>query len=234
MSLFKLLPIAAVGAAGVVGTQALKKSADTVTKVGAAATYEIEMAGIADAVAMEYTENERLPLDNFSDFLRQNMREARGGNKRDRAKDPWGTDYKLAQAPNGFEVRSAGPDTEWGTKDDLTRFYELTGIGPAPAQQGASARSAAAQAHTRRVTEQAQQRPPSQSKEETERKVIEFQKKRAAAGSPSFQYELALRFLEGKGLEKDLEQAKYWLQKSAEGGSALAQNKLAELGWGRP
>ena len=61
------------------------------------------------------------------------------------------------------------------------------------------------------------------------KKTIEFQKKRAEAGSASAQYELALRYLFGDGLEKDVEPGRKWLEKSAAQDYAQAKKKLEDL-----
>lgn len=233
MSVFKLLPIAALASAGVLGSNAMKKTTEVIGNMQTAATHTVEMQGIADAVAMAYTEDERLPLANFPEFLRANLREAKGGNTRDRTKDPWGTQYQIAQVTDGFEIRSAGPDTQWKTKDDLAKYYDLTGIGPAPSP---SSRVEHQPTATRETTPERQaqvtyRRPPSQSAEETARKVLEFQKRRAASGSPVAQYDLGLRYLSGDGVEQDREQARRLLLKSAEGGNADARLRVSQLGW---
>ncbi len=102
MSLLKLMPIAALALASGTGMQALKKNADIIGKVKVVAAQNIEMQGVADAVALAYTETESLPLDNFPAFLKANLREAKGGTKRDRSKDIWGTEYRLAPGQRGF------------------------------------------------------------------------------------------------------------------------------------
>jgi hypothetical protein len=231
MSMFKVLPLAALAGAGVLGTKAMKKSTEAIESVGVAATLNVEMAGIADAVAMAYTEEERLPLHNFSEFLRANLREAKGGNKRDRAKDPWDTEYRLVQVGTGFDIRSAGPDKAWETKDDLTRFYDLSGIGSVPLGGGGA--SGASRATSRSPSARAahaerQAGPPAdrQSPEETAQKVLDFHKRMAASGSPAYQLKMAERFLTGDGVERDLDQARHWLQKSADGGNEEAAAKL--------
>jgi hypothetical protein len=66
-------------------------------------------------------------------------------------------------------------------------------------------------------------------KEEVVQKTIEFQKKRAAEGSPSAQYELGLRYLNGDGLEKDEKEGRKLLEESAKNGSSLAKKKIEEL-----
>jgi len=65
--------------------------------------------------------------------------------------------------------------------------------------------------------------------QETLRKTIEFQKKRAADGSPSAQYDLGLRYLNGDGLVQDNALGRKWLAESAKNGNSLATAKLKEL-----
>ena len=67
------------------------------------------------------------------------------------------------------------------------------------------------------------------AKQETLRKTIEFQKKRAAEGSPSAQYELGLRYLNGDGLEKDEAAGMKLLEESAKQDYTLAKRRLEEL-----
>ena len=67
------------------------------------------------------------------------------------------------------------------------------------------------------------------AKQETLRKTIEFQKKRAAEGSPSAQYELGLRYLYGDGLEKDEAAGMKLLEESAKQDYTLAKRRLEEL-----
>lgn len=64
---------------------------------------------------------------------------------------------------------------------------------------------------------------------EADRKALEFQIKRAESGSASAQYDLALRYLEGKGVEVDTAKARLWLQKSAAQDYGPAKKKLLEL-----
>ncbi len=66
-------------------------------------------------------------------------------------------------------------------------------------------------------------------KEEVLKKTIEFQKKRAAEGSPSAQYDLGMRYLTGDGLERNEELARKWLEESAKNDYLRAKAKLEEL-----
>jgi len=61
-------------------------------------------------------------------------------------------------------------------------------------------------------------------------KIIEFQKKRAAEGSPSAQFSLGVRYLNGDGVERNLEKGKVLLEMSAEQGNQQAKEKLKEVG----
>jgi len=67
------------------------------------------------------------------------------------------------------------------------------------------------------------------AKQETLRKTIEFQKKRAAEGSPSAQYELGLRYLKGDGVDKDEDAGMKLLEESAKQDYTLAKKKIEEL-----
>ena len=129
-ALLKILPLAAAAGVAVMNADALKKSLGVVEKVRGAATSGIEMQGIAEALAGDFVETKDLPIENFGDWLKENMREKGGKETRDKSKDPWGTEYRLTVdvAKNGFNVLSAGPDKEWKTEDDLNYFYSLTGI----------------------------------------------------------------------------------------------------------
>lgn len=65
----------------------------------------------------------------------------------------------------------------------------------------------------------------------TEKNLVEYHKKRAEAGSDRAQYELGIRYLAGKGVDKDEKLARKWLQKSAKAGNEQAIGKLKELKW---
>ncbi len=240
-ALLKLLPAAAVGLVAYANSDELAKSLNIITKVQVAATAGIEMQGIAEAVAQEYTSEGTLPVDNFGKFLRENMRERGGKNTRDRTKDVWGTEYKLIVKGEGFEVQSAGPDTKWNTDDDLKYFYSIKELGGPGAdvaagsgQSGSSGKAShSSTANQRRSSPSPAQTPSTQSPEETKRKVVESQMKRAEGGSAQAQYDLGLRYLSGDGVGKDDAKAREWLEKSAEGGNSEAKRKLESLNAGK-
>ena len=67
------------------------------------------------------------------------------------------------------------------------------------------------------------------TKEEQEAKIIAFQKKNAADGLPSAQFDLGMRFLTGNGVEKNPATARKWLEAAAKQGHTQAARKLEEL-----
>ena len=68
-----------------------------------------------------------------------------------------------------------------------------------------------------------------EQKDEILRKTIEFQKKKAEEGAPTAQYDLGMRYLDGDGLEKNLDLAKKWLNAAATNGNNQAAKKLESL-----
>jgi hypothetical protein len=63
----------------------------------------------------------------------------------------------------------------------------------------------------------------------TATKTFELLKSDAEAGSPTAQYDLAKRYLEGRGCEVDTNEAIRWLKLSASGGNAAAVKRLDGL-----
>lgn len=242
MSLIKAAPIVALGIAGAVGFNAFKDNANIIERFQVAATQNVEMQSIADAVVLYYMESNRLPTGNFRAFLQEWTRRKSGksggseGTERDRSLDSWGTPYQLEGVGKGFEIRSAGPDKAWATQDDLALFYSLQGVvenppdfGPGrPPRANPGAPSAPAQTAKRTPGGPTRARR-TQSEAETDRKVVQFLMRQAAKGSATSQYELGRRYLEGDGVEMDGAAALSWLEKSAEMGYSPAIQKLEEI-----
>ena len=130
MSMMKIMPLLALAGIGYANSDALKKSLDLIGKVQVEATSSIEMTNIARTVAMEYVESNTIPLENFSDWLKANMREESGKETRDHSRDMWGTAYRIARSgKNGFEIQCAGPDKMWQTADDIKLVNSLDQYG---------------------------------------------------------------------------------------------------------
>lgn len=236
-SILRLLPLAALILVAYLNAGAMKKHFSVISRVQVAATGAGQLHAIADAVAREFAHEGTLPAGNFPDFLRANLRTRAGGDKRDVARDAWGTEYQLAVKQDGFEVRSAGPDKRWQTDDDLSHFQSLQGFSDTANLADVAARArAAANSHTPPGTPSPSLQPrrplaplPRQSDDETRRKVLEFQQRRAAEGSAQAQFDMAIRYLEGDGVERNPARGRELLEQSAKGGFEPAAKKLASF-----
>jgi TPR repeat protein len=113
---------------------------------------------------------------------------------------------------------------------DLTKRIEPQVRRPAPApaaRPAGSAAGVAAPAQKAPLTAaQAEQQKAMDSIEE--KKKLQWQLERAEKGSDPAQFALGMRYLEGKGVEKDLKKARKWLEASAKQGNAEARKALAE------
>lgn len=238
MSVFRILPILAVGVAVYLGKDAFKDNLNVVGKVQNAATSGIEVDAIADIVMTEFLENTHLPVEDFGKFLRENSQVGKGGKEgRDRTKDPWGTPYRLKVVRYGYEVLCAGPDAKWDTPDDVKAARSLKevpgGLAVTPEAYEKKTATAANPGKPVVSAKLANGSLPRQTAEETERKVLEFHIRQAEAGSARYQYELGLRYLEGRGVEQDPVKGREWLEKAAAGGNADAVLKIKALEAGK-
>lgn len=230
--ILKLLPLAAIGLVLAANKGALERNFQIVDKVRVVTTATIEIKSVAEAVYLEWLESDTLPLENFSQFLRENTEEAKGGDRRDRANDVWGTPYRLARVRTGFEIRCAGPDKTWNSADDISFFRKLEGapdVGATAMRQRVSASGLPLPRAVTRGASAASRPQSSQLPDATKQKVLEFQQKRAAEGSATAQFDLGMRYLAGDGVEKDEATARSWLQKAAANGNSQATKKLREL-----
>lgn len=66
-------------------------------------------------------------------------------------------------------------------------------------------------------------------KEEILKKTMESERRRAEGGSDSAQYDVGMRYFRGNGVEKNLEEAKKWLEMSAKQGNETAAKRLEDV-----
>ncbi|MDA7916284.1 SEL1-like repeat protein [Verrucomicrobia bacterium] len=232
-AIMKLLPVAAAGVAGVAGFSGLNDNVGIIDRVTVAAVEGIEMPGIAEAVAAHYIEFEKLPIGDFSEFLKQNMRETKGGSTRDKTSDPWETPYIMTTGGRGFKIHCAGPDKEWKTEDDMEHSYDLAALGGSTSQPYAESGSRkgkeSSQKPQRKKPTNKGLKPDRPSKKETDKKVVEHQIQRAADGSASAQYDLAMRHLTGDGVDFNIDKAMNLLRESAGQDYTKSTKKLEQL-----
>ena len=93
-------------------------------------------------------------------------------------------------------------------------------------------RAQAAQAEAERATEEQAARVAQEQvkKEDLQKRLYVFRLKRANDGAAEAQYDLALQYLTGQGVARDITAAKDWLQKAAAQGHKKAQKQLELLG----
>jgi TPR repeat protein len=100
----------------------------------------------------------------------------------------------------------------------------------APARPVQPAYQPAAPQSAPRALTPAEQAKARAEKDKNAVKQLEFYKKRAEEGSDHAQYELGMRYLDGKGTPPDKKLAREWLAKAAKQGHSQAAKKLNELG----
>ena len=68
-----------------------------------------------------------------------------------------------------------------------------------------------------------------EAKQDIVQRTVEIQRKRAEKGDAIAQYDYGMRLLRGEGLEKNMDEARKWLKRSADQGNSLAKKQLAEI-----
>lgn len=71
--------------------------------------------------------------------------------------------------------------------------------------------------------------PVRQPDPERDQRILAFQKQNAASGNPTAQYDLAMRYLRGNGVEQDDAQAMEWLKLASQNGNSRAKKELTAL-----
>ena len=66
-------------------------------------------------------------------------------------------------------------------------------------------------------------------KAELLKKTIKSERKRAEGGSDAAQYDVGMRYFRGDGVEKNLEEARKWLEMSAKQGHETAAKRLEDV-----
>jgi hypothetical protein len=120
--LLKLTTLGATAYVGYANLDAAKSATEAIRRFQTEMTSKVEMQNVARAMVAEYVSSETLPMEDFSGWMRENLRQAEGidaAQKRDLACDVWGTPYHFRLDGPGFVLKSAGPDKAWKTEDDL-------------------------------------------------------------------------------------------------------------------
>lgn len=137
--------------------------------------------------------------------------------------------FSHAQVTARRLTRRIAPQAQTNTARATTPQGPTAAPTPAPAPPPTPAMAVRTQALVRVVPPPVDPEKARAARDEAQRKAVEFQKKRAAEGSESAQYELGVRYLKGDGVEKDEATGRKWLAESAKNGYGPASKKLEEL-----
>ena len=110
----RLIPMGLLAFGAVKGADKVKAFLGSTQEV----TVQYEIGEIVKIIELDYLTEQRFPEPNtFPEFLRSNMRSR--AKARDTAKDQWGSDYTLELKNGTAIVRSAGPDKQYNSNDDI-------------------------------------------------------------------------------------------------------------------
>lgn len=120
--ILRWLPLLILAHLGYRGFDRMKQILD----VGRITQTQIELSSIVELLRLDSVDGS-LPSeegDEFSQYLRKNLKRRASLSNEDLALDPWGTPYRYQRkAQSGFRVSSAGPDKAFQTKDDINKEY---------------------------------------------------------------------------------------------------------------
>ena len=102
----------------VLAVSELKKAVDEVTEFRKAATYDT-IASIDQTVTVYYVRTGNMPKG-ISDLIRPIDDDEQGVLMSKNAYDAWGNLFKLEVDGKKYTIRSAGPDGQMNTEDDIT------------------------------------------------------------------------------------------------------------------
>ena len=140
----------------------------------------------------------------------------------------------ITERANSNRIR-AEAERERKNAEEYLKGAPARAIAESERQQNLRDAAAALEAERRRETVLQQEQVREQAREQAQNdpmavRLYVFRLKRANDGSVEAQYDLALQYLTGQGVARDISVAKDWLQKAAAQGHKKAQKKLESLG----
>lgn len=123
MDLNKLLPLFVLGAIAWHGKGAIQKRIGQFSEFQNTLVAETNMATILRQAKFAALTDENFKIDNLREFIRGNLE--RGLDGSDPSIDPWGRPFHHEIRNGRITLKSAGPDTRWGTSDDIERSETL-------------------------------------------------------------------------------------------------------------
>ena len=119
MDLNRLLPQIVLAAIGWHSKGAFQKRLATVTEMQHSMIVETDMGSILRQAKLAAIEDPNFTISNLKAFISHHM--DRGLNGTDPGVDPWGRPYRHDLHSGRLTIKCAGPDTRWGTDDDIER-----------------------------------------------------------------------------------------------------------------
>ncbi|MGZ3691639.1 MAG: hypothetical protein ACXVAX_09055 [Pseudobdellovibrio sp.] len=121
--LTKMLPLLVVGAGAYKNSDKIKLALNFFTVAGV----QVEMSNICKVIKLDSIDGQ-IPSEDpekFAAYVRANIKTQDGKPGRDFSKDMWNTPYKLEIKGRIATVVSAGPDKQFGTKDDVRASTDI-------------------------------------------------------------------------------------------------------------
>jgi hypothetical protein len=122
----KLLPLITVVCGGIASKDKIMAQLQKVTHITQVIAVQSEINDLAKLIYLDIVTDGIASADplRFAEYCRKNL-QVKQGSERDTSKDFWGTEYRLLVNGKRFSILSAGPDTAFGTEDDIVAGLSL-------------------------------------------------------------------------------------------------------------
>lgn len=121
----KLLPLAVMAAIAWHSTGAVKNRIDDFALAQQTIVAQTEIQEILRIAQLNQTSESSAEFKNFRGYIRNHIKRVVATS--DPSIDPWGRPYRHTFQRGILTVKSAGPDTRWGTDDDIECSKNLIG-----------------------------------------------------------------------------------------------------------
>lgn len=129
-AIVKIIPMITVAGGAAASSPNLKAQIAKLMESTKVVATPQEVSDIAKMVHMDTFDSTNPRPEEFSNYLRRNMRTT-NGIQRDTSLDQWGVSYRLTydRSKRELVVTSAGPDKRYDTADDIKGIYPYSSIG---------------------------------------------------------------------------------------------------------
>jgi len=127
MLVSRLIPLVAFGAVVFHSSGAIKDRLAAMGGIGDQIVAKQRIVAMLDAASLQVTAGDDLNFaraGGFHSWVRQHVR-VRGNIRGDAGLDPWGIPYRGTLVGRTLNIVSAGPDRQFGTKDDIKNGQDV-------------------------------------------------------------------------------------------------------------